>query len=113
MRSGLAKNSTLEELSLTLTIPSGDDGGAVPVSYALSFLRTNSTLKSLKFSFIRVQPFVQNQMEPRVSAFRLEALKMVEENPSLASLTITTGCEIFNFKELFELVSPCSKATQR
>jgi hypothetical protein len=105
MRIGLAKNSTLEELSLRVTIPSGDDGGAVPASNALSFLRTNSTLKSLKVYFVRVQPFVQAQMESYVFAFRLEAVKILEENPSLESLAITVNnCKI-KFEELFALIS--------
>jgi hypothetical protein len=80
IRDGLAKNSTLEELSLHVTLPSDDDG-AVTARNALSFLRTNSTLKSLTVSFVRAQK------ESYVSAFRLEAVKMLE-NSFLESLTI-------------------------
>jgi hypothetical protein len=52
IRSGLAKNSTLEELSQHDIVLSDDDG-AVSAHNALSFLRTNSTLKSLRFVFLR------------------------------------------------------------
>ncbi len=82
IRNGLAKNSTLVELSLKNMVFS-DDNGALSARNALSFLRTNSTLKSLTVSF------TQTQRESYVSAFRLEAMKMMEENPSLESLTIT------------------------
>jgi hypothetical protein len=97
IRSGLAKNSTLEELSLHEIVPSGNDG-AVSARNALSFLRANSTLKSLTVSFM------QTQQESYVSAFRLEAVKMMAENPFLDSLTIITESTI-NFEELFALVS--------
>jgi hypothetical protein len=80
IRNGLAKNSTLEELSLYHVLPS-DDNGAVSARNALSFLRTNSTLKSLTISFMRAQ------RESYVSAFRLEAVKMME-NTFLEGLTI-------------------------
>jgi hypothetical protein len=105
IRNGLANNSTLKKLSLTVTIPRGDDGGAVPARNALSFLRTNSTLKSLKFYFIRVQPFVQTQMEPYyVSAFRLEAVKNLKENLFLERLTITTNACNIQFEEFIALI---------
>jgi hypothetical protein len=81
IRIGLANNSTLEKLSLEDLVPSDDDG-AVLARNVLSFLRTNSTLKSLKVRF------VQTQMESYVTAFRLEAVKMLEDNPFLESLTI-------------------------
>jgi hypothetical protein len=70
IRNGLAKNVTLEELILDKVIPSDDDG-AVSARNALSFLRTNSTLKSLALSFVRAQK------ESFVSAFRFEAVKML------------------------------------
>jgi hypothetical protein len=94
--SGLGMNSTLKELSLYDMVPSDDDG-AVAARNALSFLRTNSTLKSLTVSFVRAQK------EPYVSAFRLEALKMTEDNPLLESLTIANGSQI-KFEELFAIV---------
>jgi hypothetical protein len=81
IRNGLAKNSTLEELSLDNMVPNNDDG-AVSARNALSFLRTNSTLKSLAVSFAPTQEAYY------VSAFRLEAVKMMEENLFLESLTI-------------------------
>jgi hypothetical protein len=97
IRNGLAKNSTLEELSLH-RIYSSDDDGAASARNALSFLRTNSTLKSLTVSF------AQSQKASYISAFRLEAVKMVSENSFLDSLTITTGCNI-EFEELLPLLS--------
>jgi hypothetical protein len=77
---GLAKNTMLEELILDDMVTSDDDG-AVSARNALSFLRTNSTLKSLTVSFLRAQN------ESYVSAFRLEAVKMLE-NTFLESLAI-------------------------
>jgi hypothetical protein len=98
IRNGLAKNSTLEKLSLD-RILSSDDDGAVSARNALSFLRTNSTLKSLTVSFMRAQK------ESYVSAFRLESVKMLENN-FLESLTIIEnngmGIEV---EELFALLS--------
>jgi hypothetical protein len=76
IRRGLAKNSTLEDLSLHDVLPSDDDG-AVSARNALSFLRTDSTLKSLTVSF------APTQRKSYALAFRLEALKMMEENPLL------------------------------
>jgi hypothetical protein len=80
IRNELTKNSTLEELILDKVIPS-DDGGAVSVRNALSFLRYNSTLKSLTVSLVRAQK------ESFVSAFRFEAVKILQ-NTLLESLTI-------------------------
>jgi hypothetical protein len=80
IRNGLATNSTLEKLLLHDVLPSDDDG-AVSARNALSFLRTNSTLKSLRVIF---EP---TQKESYISAFRLEAVKMLE-NTFLESLTI-------------------------
>jgi hypothetical protein len=73
IRNGLAKNSTIEVLSLDHTLPSDDDG-AVSARNALSFLRTNSTLKSLTVSL------VDCRNESYASAFRLEAVKMLENS---------------------------------
>jgi hypothetical protein len=98
IRTGLVKNSTLEELSLRDMVPSGDDG-AVSARNALSFLRANSTLKSLKVQF------VESQMESYVSAFRLEALKMLEENPFLESISIQSSSSSVKVEELFALIS--------
>jgi hypothetical protein len=94
MRSGLAKNSTLEELSLDDV---SDDDGAVMARKALSFLRTNSTLKSLTVTFVQTQESYDS-----ASAFRLEAVKMLE-NTFLESLTIdSSGIEV---EELLALIS--------
>jgi hypothetical protein len=94
IRSGLAKNSTLEELTLYDMFLSDNDGAALARN-ALSFLRTNSTLKSLKVCFVR------DQKQSHISAFRLEALKMLE-NTVLERLTINTQC-LFKFEELLAL----------
>jgi hypothetical protein len=85
---------------------SSDDDGAVSARKALYFLRTNSTLKSLTVSFERVRE------ESYVSAFRLEAVKMTEDNPFLKSLAIKSsdGC-IIQFEELFSLVSALQRDT--
>jgi hypothetical protein len=99
IRNGLAKNSTLEELSLGNIVPSGDCG-AVSARNVLSFLRTNSTLKSFTVFF-----FLPTEQESYVSAFRLEAVKMMEKNPFLESLTIENGGSGINVEELFALVS--------
>jgi hypothetical protein len=95
---GLAKNSTLEELVLDDILPSDDDG-AVSARHTLSFLRTNSTLKSLTVSFVRAQK------ESFVSEFRFEAVKMLE-NTFLESLTIKVqGGSGIKVEELFALLS--------
>jgi hypothetical protein len=88
--SGLAENSSLEKLSL-YGMHSTDDDGALWARNALSFLRTNSTLKYLTVTFERVQDDIE---EPYVSAFRLEAVKMMEDNTCLESLTIATDSQI-------------------
>jgi hypothetical protein len=96
--SGLATNSTLEALILDDILPSGDDG-AVSARNALSLLRTNSTLKSLTVSF------TQTQKGSYVSAFRLEAVRMME-NTCLENLTIkeSSGSDI-KVEELLTLIS--------
>jgi hypothetical protein len=103
--SGLAKNSTLEELRLCDMIPDGDeDEGAVSARNALSFLRTNSTLKSLTVTFV-VAPifFVEVGKVSYYSAFLLEAVKMLE-NTFLQSLTIKSSWNIV-FEEFLALIS--------
>jgi hypothetical protein len=97
IRNGLARNSTLDKLSLYDMVPSDDDG-AVSARDALSFLRTNSTLKSLTVTFVPAQN------ESYVSAFQVEALKMTMDNPFLESLTIANGSQI-KFEELVALLS--------
>jgi hypothetical protein len=95
---GLANNSMLEDLTLYNMVPSGDDGAA-SARNTLSFLRTNSSLKSLIVSF------GETQQELYVSAFRLEAVKMVEEKTVLETLFITTCRGIIKFEELLALIS--------
>jgi hypothetical protein len=100
IRNGLAKNLTLEKLSIEGILPIGDDG-AVSARNALSFLRTNTTLKSLTVCF-------ESYWEESLfgSAFRLEALKMMKDNPFLESLTITTGRDTdIKFEELLAIIS--------
>jgi hypothetical protein len=94
---GLAKNSTLEELTLDNMLPSDGDG-AVSARNALSFL-CNSTLKSLTVSF------AQTQKESYFSAFRFEAMKMME-NTFLERFTITVDNDSgIQLKELLALLS--------
>jgi hypothetical protein len=81
----------------TYSMVPSDDDSAVPARNALSFLRTNSTLKSLTVIFM------QSLKESYVSAFRLEAVKMLE-NTLLESLTICSGSNI-NVEEFFALLS--------
>jgi hypothetical protein len=97
IRNGLAKNSSLKELSLDNIVPSDDDG-AISARNAVSFLRTNSTLKSLTVSF------APTKNESYVSAFRLEAVEML--NAFLESLTIIeNNGSCIQVEELFALVS--------
>jgi hypothetical protein len=122
IRNGLAKNSTLEKLSLGHMLPSDDDG-AVSARNALSFLRTNSTLKSLTVTLVKPQ-----KGSPYASAFRLEAVKMLEnnflesltirsydsgvlENTFLESLTIRSYDSGVKFEELLALVSALQLST--
>jgi hypothetical protein len=95
---GLAKNSTLEELSLHSILARSGDDGAVSARNALPFLRTNFTLKYLTVSF------AQNQHESYVSAFRLEAVKMLE-NTFLKRLTINCRGSCITFEEFLALIS--------
>jgi hypothetical protein len=98
IKKGLAKNSTLEKLSL-YTIFSSDVDGALSARNALSFLRINSTLKSLAVNF------APTQNKSHVSAFRLEAVKMLE-NTFLESLTITDNSgRSIKIEELLALIS--------
>jgi hypothetical protein len=105
--SGLAKNSTLEKLSLRSILVS-DNNGPASARNALSFLRTNSTLKSLTVSFdVQARP-----QESCASAFRLETVKMVGENSFLESLIITIGCETIKSDAFLALLS-LFNSTQR
>jgi hypothetical protein len=77
---------------------------AVLARNALSFLRTNSTLKSLTVSF------QQPQKESYVSAFRLEAVKMLE-NTFLESLTIQSSGSNIDVEEFVEQISALQRDT--
>jgi hypothetical protein len=103
--SGLTKNTTLEKLTLKGIRPRDDDG-AVSARNALSFLRINSTLKSLTVSFR-----VGARKESYASAFRLEAVKMIEKNPFLESLIIISGYTSIKFKEMLAIVSALKRNT--
>jgi hypothetical protein len=107
IRNGLAKNSTLEELTLCSMVPSDEDG-TVTARNELSFLRTNSTLKSLTVSFTPTQELYASAFR---LAFRLEAVTMLE-NSFLESLTIIenhgNGMQI---EELLALISALSLNT--
>jgi hypothetical protein len=102
--SGLAMKSTLEELSLYDMVPTDDDG-AVWARNAFSFLCANTTLKSLR---VFLQPIEE---ESYISAFRLEAVKMIEDNPCLESLTIGSISSIMKVEELLALVSALQRNT--
>jgi hypothetical protein len=104
--SGLAKNTTLEELTLSCMIPSNDDG-AVSARNALSFLCTNSTLKSLTVAFVAMSA---REESCYVSAFRLEAVKMMQDNHFLESLSIATGSTM-KVEGLLALVSALQRDT--
>jgi hypothetical protein len=116
IRSGLAKNTTLEELTLD-HMHSSDDDGAVSARNALYFLRTNTTLKSLNITFQRVQEesnvfaFRPVEEESYVSSFRLEAVKLIEENSSLESLTIYSVSGKIKVEDFFTLVSALQRHT--
>lgn len=83
MEIGLGKNSRLQSLHLRNVILSGTDASSG--HHALSFLRTNTTLKRLTILF------EQSAMESRVSAFRTNAASMLENNPSLEAITMSSG----------------------
>jgi hypothetical protein len=102
--SGLAKNTTLEKLTLG-AMHSSDDDGAVSARNALSFLHTNTTLKSLTVSF------QSGEEESYVSAFRLEAVKLIEDNPFLESLIIENEESGIKFEEFFDLISALQRNT--
>jgi hypothetical protein len=97
MRSGLAKNSTLKELSLANMVASDDDG-AVSARNTLSFLHTNSSLKSLTVSF------AYSPKESYVSAFRLEAVKMLK-NTFIETLVITGSVRGLTVEAFLALIS--------
>jgi hypothetical protein len=98
---GLAKHSTLEKLPLYDMVLSDDADGAVIARNALSFLRTNSTLKSLTVSFLGAQ-----EDSAFLFAFLLEAAKMLE-NTFLENFSIikSSGDRGIKVEEYLELIS--------
>jgi hypothetical protein len=95
MVTGLGRNSMLESLHLNNSILSDTDAAASGRN-ALSFLRTNTALKSLKVFFGR------DAMETRVSTFRTQAASMLEQNTSLESLTMwSEHTKIEDYRSVF------------
>jgi hypothetical protein len=82
MRLGLLRNSTLESLNF-LDIKSGDDDSCL-WREALSFLRTNTALKSLHMSF------AYSMSESYAAAIRMELPATLRENESLEILSISS-----------------------
>jgi hypothetical protein len=82
MRLGLLRNSTLESLNF-LNIKSGDDYSCL-WREALSFLRTNTALKSLHMSF------ADSMSESYAAAIRMELPAALHENESLEILSISS-----------------------
>jgi hypothetical protein len=81
MRLGLARNSTLETLNL------GGTSADTDTSFwreALSFLRTNTSLKTLYMEF------EQNMTESLANSIRKVVLAMLRENGSLETLSMTS-----------------------
>jgi hypothetical protein len=82
MRIGLGKNLTLELLTLS-DIKSGDND-ACSWREALSFLRTNTALKTLYMDFDK------SVMESRVTTIRMEVVAALRENKSLETLSMNS-----------------------
>jgi hypothetical protein len=80
MRLGLGKNSTLERLKLT-NINSGDNDTCLWLE-ALSFLRTNTALKTLNMSFDE-----ENVKESHATAIRMEVAAALHDNETLETLS--------------------------
>jgi hypothetical protein len=80
MQNGLGTNETLESLEIK-NVSLCDDNAAL-WSRALSFLRTNKALKSLKVGVER------GVTESCLSAFCIDIVAMLQENTSLESLSI-------------------------
>jgi hypothetical protein len=98
MKDGLGTNTTLEHLKLKLLHLTDDNPDLW--SSALSFLRTNKTLKSL---VVDVQHGVT---ESCLSAFRIDIVAMLQENVSLESISIA-NVNVFKIKaeEWFVIVT--------
>jgi hypothetical protein len=95
MQNGLGINETLEILEINRLT----DYNATLCCRALSFLRTNTALKSLIIRW-------KDVTESCLSAFRIDIVAMLQENTSLESLTFRSwnGIEI-KAEEYFKLVT--------
>jgi hypothetical protein len=93
MVTGLGNNSMLESLHLNNSVLSGTD--AASGRNALSFLRTNNSLKCLVVNFGR------HAIKSRVFVFRTQAASMLEQNTSLESLTMQgTNTKIEDYRSV-------------
>jgi hypothetical protein len=99
MQNGLGMNDTLESLDLKNVLLTDDNSDLW--CRALSFLRTNKTLKSF------VVTLEEDATESRVFAFRIDIAAMLQDNTSLESLCIQTwNTDIkIKAKEYFVLVT--------
>jgi hypothetical protein len=100
MKDGLERNGTLESLELNVRLY---DENSAMWCRALSFLRTNKTLKSLMFNFMAA---IDSCV---VSTLRSDIARMLQENASLESLSIDKWhtCSYMKIKaeEYFVLVT--------
>jgi hypothetical protein len=88
MRLGLERNSTLE--SLVLSNIKSDSNDTSMWREAVSFLRTNTTLKTLQMNF---EP---NVTESHATAIRMEVLAVLRDNDSLETLFMISNLARFD-----------------
>jgi hypothetical protein len=100
MKDGLGTNETLESLELSDFLC---DENSAMWCRALSFLRTNKTLKSLMVHVVGCG----SPTESCVAAFRTDIAAMLQENASLERLSIKTSLDRIEIKaeEYFALVT--------
>jgi hypothetical protein len=99
MRLGLGKNSTLETLKLT-NIKSGDNDTCLWLE-ALSFLRTNTTLKTLHMDFD------DGVTESHATAIRMEIAATLCENESLETLVMPSeGAKLEDYLVFVPAIQP-------
>jgi hypothetical protein len=99
MRLGLGNSSTLETFKLT-DIRSGDNDACL-WREALSFLRTNSHLKTLHMHF------EENERDSGAAAIRMEVLAALRENESLETLEmISENAGLKDFLECVDAIQP-------
>jgi hypothetical protein len=97
MRLGLGKTSTLETLNLS-SIKSGDDDTYL-WREALSFLSTNTALKTLHMSFDH------KVTQSHVTAIRMEVLSALRENQSLEKLSLCSDYASNKFEDYLVFVA--------